>query len=328
MIKTIDDNFDKEKYNSFANNPMQSWEWGDARKETGINVIRLGEYSNNLLINVFQLTIHKLPFLNYKIGYIPRSSFPSKEVIDYLYNYAKQNNFLFIKLEPYENKEKNFSIDKRLISSENYLFPKWSMFLNLEKSEDELFKELKSKTRYNIRLAQKKEVIVKEMTNEKGFEIFAKLYFDTCKRQKFHGHDIKYHQTIFNRLKNNIAHILIAFYKDVPLAAYELFIFKDTLYYPYGGSSSMYRNFMGANLLMWEAIKFGKENNLKKFDMWGSLSPNYDPNDSWSGFTKFKEGYNAKFIEFAGSFDIVTNVFLYSLFNISFKIRNILLGIF
>ena len=183
------------------------------------------------------------------------------------------------------------------------LFPSWTQILDLTKSEDELLKSFHSKTRYNIRLAEKKGVVVKEMSNDKGFEIFSKLYFDTCKRQKYFGHTPKYHQIVWNSLKKDISHILIAFYNDTPLAAYELFYFKNILYYPYGGTSLEYRNLMASNLLMWEAIKLGKKSGAEKFDMWGSLSPGYDSSHSWSGFTRFKEGYGTKFTEFIGSYD-------------------------
>ena len=163
------------------------------------------------------------------------------------------------------------------------------------------------------------------MSNDKGFEIFSKLYFDTCKRQKYFGHTIKYHKIIWDCLKKDITHILIAFYNDVPLAAYELFYFKNTLYYPYGGTSIEYRNLMASNLLMWEAIKLGKKLGAEKFDMWGSLGPNYDVTDPWSGFTRFKEGYGTKFTEFVGSYDLVVSPILYGIYNVVYSLREIYL---
>ncbi|MBI4009047.1 peptidoglycan bridge formation glycyltransferase FemA/FemB family protein [Candidatus Roizmanbacteria bacterium] len=181
---------------------------------------------------------------------------------------------------------------------------------------------MKSKTRYNIHLAEKKGVYVKEISNDEGFKIFSKLYFETCRRQKYFGHSEKYHKILWNKLKHSIAHILIAFYNSTPLAVYELFHFNDTLYYPYGGTSLQYRNFMASNLLMWEAVKIGKKLAAKKFDLWGSLQPDYDVNDPWSGFTKFKEGYGGKFVEFVGSYDLVINPLLYQLYNIVDILRN------
>lgn len=328
MIKLIDNSFDVKLYNEKAAHPMQSWEWGEARKATGLEILRIGEFSlDGKLESVFQLSFHTVPFLNKKIGYLPRSIFPSKNIIDFLIDYGKKNNFIFFKIEPYLKVNDLKEFDKRLIHSKNPLFPKWSMFLNLDKDEDALLKDLKPKTRYNIRLAKKKGVVVKEVTNEKGFNDFIKLYFDTCKRQKYLGHNKDYHKKIFLNLKDNQSHLLIAYYNEKPLAAYELFLFNNVLYYPYGGSSLEHRNLMAANLLMWETIKFGVKNKVKYFDMWGSLPPKYKNSDPWAGFTKFKEGYNAQFIEFIGSFDLVINKFYYHIFNLIFFLRNKILGI-
>lgn len=335
IIKTVDNNFSSEKFNQLALHPLQSWEWGEARKKMGIEVLRLGEYKEDRLTNVFQLTFHKIPLTNLKIGYLPRSVYPSEELLEFLFDYAKRNHTIFIKFEPYvENSKfeiKNLKLIKNykfiILNSSHPLFPEWTMTLDLNKSEEELLKEMKSKTRYNIRLAEKKGVTIKEMSNDKGFEIFSQLYFDTCKRQRYFGHTKKYHQIIWETLKNSQAHILVAFFKDTPLAAYELFYFNKKFYYPYGGTALEYRNLMGSNLLMWETIRLGKKLGADTFDMWGSLGPNYDPNDPWAGFTRFKEGYNAKFTQMLNSHDLVINSFQYKIYTLADSIRNLYLKI-
>lgn len=346
IIKIIQDNFDKELFNQKAKHPLQSWEWGEAREKMGIKVLRIAEYSNKQITNVYQLTFHKLPKLSYSIGYLPRSEFPSKHVLEFLYDYGEKHNVIFIKIEPYvplslRGSETTEAIseneiatspsaprdDIRIVKSPHPLFPEWTQILDLTKPEEELLKAMHSKTRYNIRLAQKKEVVVQEMSNEKGFEIFSKLYFDTCKRQQYHGHSPHYHKIIWESLRSNIAHICIAFYNDTPLAAYELFHFKDTFYYPYGGTSLEFRNVMAPNLLMWKAIRLGKKLGAKKFDMWGSLAPNYDQHHDWAGFTRFKEGYGGKFVQFVGSYDLVIAPFAYKIYNSVYKLRELYLRI-
>lgn len=119
----------------------------------------------------------------------------------------------------------------------------------------------------------------------------------------------------------------ITFSKDleiktpVTLASWILFSFHNYLYYPYGASSSQYRNVMASNLVMWEAIKFGKKMGLKYFDMWGALSQNPDPKDPWFGFHRFKQGYGATHREFVGSYDLVINPALYEIYKVVDKAR-------
>lgn len=300
--------------------PLQSKEWETARKKMGVETARI----EGLL-----LTIHKIPLLKYKIGYLARSKIIDEKTLKNLFYFGKKNNLIFIKIEPYERKTSKLKFDKslNLIKSPHPLFPDWTQILDLTKSEEELIKKIHPKTRYNIRLSQKKGVIIKEMSNDKGFEIFVKLYFETCRRQKYLGHNLKYHQIVWKNLKNKIAHILIAFYKNEPLAAYQIWIYENIGYYVYGGSSLKYRNLMGANLLMWEAIKFAKKNNCKIFDMWGSLPPNYNKNHSWAGFTKFKENYGTEFVEMIGSYDLIINKNLYYIYNFIYLLRSYYLKI-
>ncbi len=331
IVKPINDSSFKKKFDMAAIHPLQSWEWGEARKKMGIEVLRLAEFSKDQLENVFQITLHPIPYTPFKIGYLPRSTFPSRKLFEFLFQYGKTNNIIFFKIEPYSKKSQitnhklQINSKCKILNSKHPLFPEWTQIINLTKSEEELLRSMHPKTRYNIRLAQKKGVTVQEMSDEKGFQIFSKLYFETCRRQQYYGHTPEYHKIIWESLKNNIAHILIAFYNNIPLAAYELFYFDNVLYYPYGGTSFEYRNVMAPNLLMWESIRLGKKLGAKMFDMWGSLPPDYTGDHSWTGFTRFKEGYGGTFMQFAGSYDLIVNSSAYRIYNSVYGLRELYL---
>lgn len=328
-IKVIENTFSKINYNQKAAHPLQSWEWGEARSQLGLEVVRIGVFIKDLLSDVYQMTIHKVPHTPFHIGYIPRSRLPSKQVLDFIKSLSSQKNIIFVKFEPNieSDKTNRQSIMPALQESPHPLFPKWTQLLDLEKGEDLLIQMMKPKTRYNVRLAQKKGVVVKEVSNETGFKTFIDLYFDTCKRQRYFGHDLLYHETIWNKLKGKIAHILIAYYDNRPLAAYEVFLFNEIIYYTYGGTSELHRNLMASNLLMWELIRFGRNNKAKKLDMWGSLPPVYKETHPWAGFTRFKEGYGGTFIEMVGAYDLVINQPLYLIYNRLNTLRSIYLSL-
>jgi len=320
-VRIIENDFDIVSYNKVAPHPLQAWEWGQARKKMGIEVHRIGEFEDGKLVDVFQFTLHPIPYTKNKIGYLPRSLAPSKEILEYLYEFGAKNKIIFFKIEPYvENFETKFKFN--ILKSKYPLFPTWTQVLDLTKSEEELLKSMKPKTRYNIKLAQKKGVTVKEMSDDEGFNIFSHLYFETCNRQQYFGHNLKYHKVVWETLKNNIAHILIAFYNGEPLASFEFFYLNEQFYYPYGGTSLHHRNLMASNLLMWEAIRLGHKLGAKKFDMWGSLPPNYESTNDWAGFTRFKEGYGTKFVQLAGSYDLIINQLGYSIYSFLYQLRN------
>ncbi|QQS43808.1 peptidoglycan bridge formation glycyltransferase FemA/FemB family protein [Candidatus Roizmanbacteria bacterium] len=321
----IPDDFDPQQFNEAAHHPLQSWQWGEARKSTGTSVVRIGGFEENKLEEVFTMSCHPLPKLPWKVGYIPRSPLPGEQLVQFLKEYAKQNSIFFIKFEPDVCKNDANKLPSDLTKAPHPLFPAWTQKLDLTKSEDELMKQLKSKTRYNVRYAEKNGVTVREDSTDEGFAKFSKLYFDTVERQTYYGHNRSYHQKVWQAMKNGIAHILIAEYQGEPLAAYELFFFDHKLYYPYGGSSDRHRNLMASNLLMWEAIRFGKRMGATEFDMWGSLAPDYDRSKSWAGFTRFKEGYGTEFYQFQGSYDLVVNPVIYPAYTVVYAIRDLIL---
>jgi lipid II:glycine glycyltransferase (peptidoglycan interpeptide bridge formation enzyme) len=309
-----------ELQNNLALHPMQTWEWGEARSQMGVRV-------EKMVVNdsIFQMTIHSVPYTSYSIGYLPRSVVPTATTLRQLYQFGKKNKLIFIKLEPYVDYAAHIdtSIDgAKVIPSAHPLFPEWTQTLDLTPPEDLLMKNLKSKTRYNIRLAEKKGVTISEMNTDEGFAIFSQLYFETCRRQHYHGHTPEYHRVLWNALKSSQAKILIAFYNKQPLAAYELLHFKNTLYYIYGGSSVENKQVMAPNLLMWESIKLGKRLGATTFDMWGSLEPGYAETHPWAGFTRFKEGYNTQFTHLMQSHDLVIDNTLYALYGIVHSVRD------
>ncbi|KKQ78940.1 MAG: FemAB family protein [Candidatus Daviesbacteria bacterium GW2011_GWF2_38_6] len=286
---------------------MQSWQWGEFRKLLGIKILRYGIYQNGKLKTAFQITFHKIPFISQYVGYLPKGPMPDKDLAEALKKIGQEQNCAFIKVEP--------DIESSVVSRQSSdfhpspkpLFTKYNFILDLTKSEEELLKNIHSKTRYNIRVAEKHGVKVEERTDDKAFEIYLKLYFETTLRQGYHGHNENYHWKVWQTLKNaNMARLLIAFYQGKPLTAWMLLNFKDTLYYPYGGSSKLHPEVMANNLVAWEAIKLGKKLKLKRFDMWGA--------DFKHGFHKFKQGYGGQLVEYIGTFDLVLNWPVYILF--------------
>ncbi len=332
-----------------ANHPLQTLEWGEFRKKMGVKVIQSDS---------FQLTIHKIPYTPFNIGYLPKGPLPNKKMVSELKRIGVDENCIFIQLEPNiaitetqkRTETQNFSdsvnnsvrsvfANLGLAPSFHPLFTKYTFILDLTKSEEELLKNMHPKTRYNIRVAQKHEVSVVEDNSDSAFETYLKLTFETTKRQGFYAHDENYHRSMWQTLRQRsdvrsqksdklTAHLFLAKFRPpdsdlrpLILVAWIVFIFKDTIYYPYGASSTKHREVMASNLMMWEVIRWAKKMGLKKFDMWGSLGPNPDEHDPWFGFHRFKQGYGGKLVEFVGSYDLVIKPFWYQLYKIADKIR-------
>ena len=283
----------KETFNKTASHPLQSWEWGEFRKSWGNQLVRF---------SFGQVTLHQIPFTPFKAGALIKGPAPTKTMIGELKKLAKKEKVIFVKLEP--NVLKNGKAIKLLKDSGavpgRRLFTPTTFLIDLTKSEDELLARFHSKTRYNIRLAQKQGVSVTEDNSDSAFEKYLSLTEETAKRQGFYAHSKKYHRLMWEQLKPaGIAHLLVAKYKGEIITAWILFVWRDFLYYPYGASTDKYKNVMSNNLMMWEAIRFGKNLGLTTFDLWGR--------EEGKGFTRFKEGYNPKIVEFLGTWDLPTS---------------------
>ena len=298
---------------------------GEFRKKAGTEVLRIGGFEKEKLVSGYQLTIHPVPRAKYTVGYLPRGPMPDKAMIETLEKIGRDKKTIFFRIEP--NVEQSEAINRRLKvcgfrPSPRPFFYQHTFLIDLTKSEDELLKQMKQKTRYNIRLAQKRGVKVSEDNSDEVFATYLRLLQETTARQKFYAHTSDYHQKMWQVLKPaGMAYLLKAEYQKQILATWILFKFNDVLYYPYGASSSEHRNLMANNLMMWEAIKFGKKLGCQIFDLWGCLGPDPNPHDPWYGFHRFKEGYGGRLIELVGSFDLILYEKPYKLYNLVDSLR-------
>ena len=276
----------------------------------GIDVVRLQDWL---------LTFHKIPYTPWTIGYFPKGPKPTKEMIEKLTQLGKQKKAIFIQLEP-----NVLDGNVPLRPSHHPLFTKYTFVLDLTKSEDTLLAAMHPKTRYNIRVAQKHGVVVGEHND--AFESYLALTKETTSRQGFYAHNETYHRTMWDIMrKAGIAHLFTASYHGEILSAWIVFVYGDTVYYPYGASSRSHREVMAPTLMLWEIARWAKKKGLKKFDLWGALGPpsadGPDENDPWYGFHRFKQGFNPRLVEFIGSYDLVINAPLYTLYTIADTIR-------
>ena len=338
----------KEEFDKLVSHPIQSWVWGDFKKSMGAVPERIGFFEDEKLKNGIQIIFSKIPKTNYTVGIAPKTIMPEQEHIEALKEAAKKHRAVFIKVEPdvFSPVQKDNSLeetssdagflkapieDKKKILLKNGakngkpFFEKYNFLLNIEKTEEDLLASFHSKTRYNIRLAEKKGVSIIEKSTEEGMEDYIRLMEETTKRQGFFNHNGEYFRRMFKIFPKDTLRIFEAVYGDEVLTAWILFKFNGKLYYPYGASSNSHRELMPNNLIMWKAIQYGKKLNCSVFDLWGCLGPNPDTENSWYGFHKFKAGYNPQLVEYIGTFDFVYKPFMYKLFNLADKIRWIIL---
>jgi len=290
----------KEKVGSF----LQSYAWGEFKKSLNKKVFRLivSDIKTDIkepLVSHFKILAQAQvikeeipifgPFLYIPHGPIFNTNLKEKVfgvLSQKLIQIAKNENCFMIRMEPKEDLD--FANLKKFPSA---LQAPCNLKINLEPPLERILNSFKQKTRYNIRLAERKGVKIRR-GSKKDFGAFLKLLKLTAQRNKFDLHPDEYNLKLFDTFLNlDMGELLLAEAKNIIIAGFFVIFFKSEATYFYGASSDVMRNFMPTYALMWEAIKRAKERGCKTLDMRGVSCEENNPKDPWYGLTRFKRGF-------------------------------------
>ena len=161
---------------------------------------------------------------------------------------------------------------------------------------------MKRKTRYNIRLAERKGVSVRE-GNKKDLPIFLSLYEETAKRNGIRNHSEESFEALFESKEDDATiRLLIAEKEGEALSAMFLSVSDNMASYLYGASSSFGRENMSTYILQKEAMLKAKALGANTYDMFG-IAPSKEDNHPLSGLSQFKLGFGRYRVERMGCWD-------------------------
>jgi len=279
---------------------LQSNQWLDFQKSLGRKVWQVEE------IGIIR---YNLPFGKSYL-YSPRceGKFFSDLFLEKIKEIAKQENAIFFKAEPRDNINlKQFGFVKA-----HDIQPKKTLILDITKSEQELLDKMHYKTRYNIQLAQRHGVKIRNPKPEtRNFDAFWRLMEQTTKRDGFRPHPKEYYKKL---LEIPNVELFTAEFENKIIAANIVVFYNKQAIYLHGASNYEQRNLMAAPLLQWEQIKEAKKRGCAKYDFWGI------DEEKWPGVTRFKKSFNGKEIEYPGAFDLVFQPFWYKIYKIAREI--------
>ena len=198
--------------------------------------------------------------------------------------------------------------------------PRSTLLVSLTGSDDEILGRMKQKTRYNIRLALKKGIVVSPSSD---IETFYKLMETTGQRDGFPVHSKDYYQKAYDIFHPyGEAELLIAKFEGEPIAGMMVFLNGERAWYFYGASSGVHRERMPNYLLQWEAMKWARARGCVIYDLWGvpdedleTLEGNFlQRNYGLWGVYRFKRGFGGELHSDSASLDKVYNPILYKLY--------------
>lgn len=314
---------------------LQSWTWGDFKARWGWSTTRLAltiAESSWEPLAAAQVLKRSVPRLPYSILYVPKGPALNygdgalrRHVLAELEALARREKAIFIKIDPDVVRAWDYDPPRpsptgsRFIaelqqrgwrySADQVQFPN-TVELDLTQSEDALLAAMKSKTRYNIRLAGRKEVVVRAGSSA-DFPLIARMYAETAVRDGFAIRPTEYYLDAWQSFADaGMAQPLIAEYNGTPLGAVVLIRFGERVSYMYGASTELERQRMPNYLLQWEAIRWAKAQGCTVYDFWGAPTTFVEDDPLW-GVWRFKVGFDGRVVQHIGAWDYPARPFWY-----------------
>jgi len=215
-------------------------------------------------------------------------------------------------------------IPKPLVKAPADIQPPDTVIIDCTQETEEIMNQMKSKTRYNIRLAFRKGVEIEEAGREKLDEWY-EMYQETAERDKIVLHHKAYYENLFDQAQYNIPgtpELKLLFAKEGgELLAGNIVAFTEkTATYLYGASTNKKRNLMPAYALQWKAIEMAKQRGCSQYDLFG-IPPVKDKNHPMYGLYRFKTGFGGTILHRYGCYDYPISWWRYPVYRNAEKMR-------
>ena len=274
------------------------------------------------------LLIRKIPYFKSTLMYAPRGPVCDEndaetfgKLIECADNLAKKYKSFMFKMDPdilssneeFKKMAKNngFKIAGKIKDATKLIQPRFVSRLDIKgKTEEEVFNNFHSKTRYNVRLAGRKGVTIREGTRE-DIKAFKEIMDVTGERDGFYIRSTEYFEKIFNNMYPNHVKLMFAEYEGEPISCVMNILYGNKHWYLYGGSLNKYRNLMPNYLLQWEMIKMAIKDGCDIYDFRGNCAT--DMTHYNEGLYRFKKGFGAEMVEFMEIYKVY-NKFMYFIF--------------
>jgi lipid II:glycine glycyltransferase (peptidoglycan interpeptide bridge formation enzyme) len=258
-----------------------------------------------------------------------------QRVLSDLENFAKESGAVHLKIDPDivigrgvpgEEDEELVPQGKHIqgkLSARGWLFSsdqiqfRNTFLIDLQQEEDQLLNRMKSKTRYNIRLASRKGISIR-YGDKTDLDYLYKMYAETSLRGGFTIRGEEYYNYLWQTFMGKdldseidaIAQPIIADFDGKPVAAAVMFRFGGRAWYLHGMSLPEHSDKMATYLIQWEGMRWAKDNGCVSYDMWGAPDQ-FNSNDSMWGVYRFKRGFGGKVTRTIGAWDFPVKPILY-----------------
>ncbi|RME81068.1 MAG: peptidoglycan bridge formation glycyltransferase FemA/FemB family protein [Caldilineae bacterium] len=270
------------------------------------------------------LLTRRLRILPLAVQYVPKGPIVPEDpacwesVLAWLEQQARDSRVLLCKIDPDVDADTEFGRwliqrlrDRGWIFSPQQIQFRNTLLSDLDRPEEALLAAMKQKTRYNIRLATRRGVIVQPSAD---FDTFYGLYAETAARDGFLIRPRGYYLRVMTRMQQHgLGQLFLACVQNEPVAGLFLFRFGPTAWYFYGASSHRHRQLMPNHLLQWEAMRWARTQGCRLYDWWGAPDELSEQDPMW-GVYRFKQGFGGRFTRWIGAWDFAPQPSAYRLY--------------
>jgi peptidoglycan pentaglycine glycine transferase (the first glycine) len=266
----------------------------------------------------------------FKLAYIPRGPVGGgvSGLLPELDRFCRAQSVFCLKLEPDARWDEDSARTLKSLGFEvspQPIQPARTIVVDLQPDEDSILARMKQKTRYNIRLAARKDVTVRPWDDIAGF---ARMMAVTAARDEFGAHSQAYYQKAYDLFHPDACELFLAEYQGEPLAALMVFARGRRAWYFYGASRDAHREKMPTYLLQWEAMRWARGHGCKAYDMWGI--PDYSEDELEAGFQgrsdglwgvyRFKRGFGGEVVRSMGAWDRAYKPLHYAMYKLGLRL--------
>ena len=307
---------------------LQTGEWGELKKGFGWDAVRVvsGEFGIQILFRGLPLGLTVAyapkPVISNQLLVVPTGDAVGDQFWKEVNLICKRRRAIFLKIEPdtWDDHPINMVHGLSFMVSPHNIQPPRTIIVDIRGAEADIMARMKQKTRYNIRLAEKKGVTVRAWDDISAFH---KMMLVTGGRDGLGVHSLEYYRRAYELFHPaGMAELLVAEFEGKPLAALMVFARGRRAWYIYGASTDEERNRMPTYLLQWEAMRWARAKGAEEYDLWGvpdeneaTLEAEFETrHDGLWGVYRFKRGFGGALKRSQQAVDQVYNPLLYKLY--------------
>ncbi len=291
---------------------VQTAMWAGIKSLLGWQPVRFIACKHGDIAGGAQLLMRRVPLLGL-MGYVVKGPLflegdqtLENLIMSEIQRCCREAHIQYIAIQPPNNRHdltkrmEQWGFKKSLISFTPAPFS--TLVVDLKKDPEAILAAMRSTTRYNIRLAGRRGVTVREAA-ESDLDLFYQTLTATSNRKNIKEYPFRYWRRFYEVFgSRGFAKIFLAEYQGEVLSSLLLVSFGDTVIYKKGGWMGRHKELHANDLLQWEAIQWAKQQGYRYYDFEG-ISPDvassilqtgHVPKNNEGSVTSFKFGFGGQ----------------------------------